>query len=82
MITTNPEVQRIAEDDRESPLASSREPRWIIDVGDDCRVGITTDDRCFVVLYPQAGGGWKSGKHIPRKAVQKMSELLAAGELA
>lgn len=56
-----------------------REPMAIVDVGHGCRVGIMSDDGCFLVLYPQPGGGWKPGKHIPRQAVEKMAELLATG---
>lgn len=57
------------------------EPAMLVDVGCGCRVGITSDDGCFLVLYPQPRGGWRPGKHIPRQAVEKMAELLAGGYL-
>jgi hypothetical protein len=65
--------------DQESTTRAVWEPAAIVDVGHGCRVGITTDDGCFLVLYPEPGGGWRPGTHIPRQAVQKMSELLAEG---
>lgn len=80
MLLANSDVRQVSDGGRESPISSSWEPQWQVDVGDDCRVGITIDDGCFVVLYPQAGGGWKPGQHIPRQAAEKISELLAAGE--
>lgn len=82
MATANTQkVVRQADHDRGMPTVDSWQPRWQVDCGDDCRVGITVDDGCFVVLYPQRGGGWKPGKHIPRQAAEKISQLLTAGEL-
>lgn len=60
--------------------ASALEPKWTVDVGSGCEVGLTIDDGCFVVLYPQ-GGGWKPGSYIPKAAAKKIAALLDEGAL-
>ncbi len=54
---------------------SSWQPRWRVDVGHGCEVGITTDDGCFVVLYPTEVGQWRPGKHIPIAAARLIGAL-------
>jgi len=51
-------------------------PKWVIDVGDKCKLGITIDDGCFIVLYPQDSGTWKPGKHIPKEVAERLGELV------
>lgn len=50
-------------------------PRWIVDCGRDCEVGIAVDDHCFVVLAKTFDGQWHPTKHIPRQAAEKLGEL-------
>ena len=35
------------------PSLTGREPKWIVDVGSGCELGITTDDGCFFGSLPQ-----------------------------
>jgi hypothetical protein len=57
------------------------EPRWRVDVGSGCEVGLTVDDHCYVVLLPHYStessepAGWRPGKWIPRAAALKIAEL-------
>lgn len=51
------------------------QPRWTVDVGHGCEVGVTTDDGCFLVLYPMKDGQWRPGAHIPTAAARLMGTL-------
>lgn len=51
------------------------QPEWRVDVGCGCEVGVTTDDGCFLVLYPAENGEWWPGKHIPLAAARRIGEL-------
>jgi hypothetical protein len=54
-------------------------PRWLVDVGHGCELGITTDDGCFVVLYPHEDNAWQPGRHIPKPVAERMAQLAASG---
>ena len=59
----------------ESLAVSSWQPQHVVDVGCGCELGITTDDGCFVVLYPINSSQWRPSTHIPRKVAEKIGEL-------
>lgn len=48
-----------------NPSEPHWEPEWIVDMGDGSTLGVAIDDHCYVVLYPQEGGGWHPGTHMP-----------------
>ena len=59
--------------------ASDWQPRWEVDVGSGCKVGVAIDDHCFVVLVPgfemkdgeiEYTGQWKPTPWIPRAAAR------------
>ena len=56
-------------------------PRWLVDVGQGCSVGITTDDGCFVVLCQDWYGNWRLSKHIPPTVAQFLGGLAVAGRI-
>jgi hypothetical protein len=57
------------------PKTTAWTPKWIVDCGKDCEVGLTVDDHCFLVLIKGDSGEWQPCKHIPREAAKKMWEL-------
>jgi hypothetical protein len=67
MNTDNPMAEPDYADDRDSGSVAEWRPRWVVEVGHNCRVGIAIDDGCFVVLYPKPGYNWKPGTHVPRQ---------------
>jgi hypothetical protein len=66
-------------DDHCKPEAVGWRPRWLVDVGHGCQLGITIDDDCFLVLYPHDNDTWKPGKHIPKQVAERMTQLVASG---
>lgn len=54
-------------------------PRWLVDCGKGCEVGITIDDHCFVVLAKSSSGQWGPATHIPWQAVDKLGKLFNGG---
>ncbi len=58
-------------------VVSPWQPRWRVDVGHGCEVGVTVDDGCFVVLYPDEMGQWRPGTHIPVAAACLMKMVNA-----
>ena len=60
---------------RDGPALDLWQPRWTVDVGHGCEVGVTTDDGCFLVLYPTKAGRWRPGAHIPTAAARLMGAL-------
>jgi len=56
-------------------LMSPWQPRWRVDVGHGCEVGITIDDGCFVVLYQNESEQWRPGSHIPLAAARLIGTL-------
>lgn len=57
------------------PIQDIWQPDQIVDVGHGCKLGITTDDGCFVVLYPTEFGQWRPGTHIPPPVAKVIGEL-------
>jgi len=69
--------------DGTSLSATDWQPKWEVDVGHNCKVGITTDDHCFVVLVPafemkggevEYTGEWKPTPWIPMAAARLIGE--------
>ena len=63
------------QDSGQCPVGVLWVPQWIVDCGKGCEVGITIDDRCFVVLAKNWVGQWVPTTHIPREAAEKIGEL-------
>ena len=57
-------------------VKSNWQPKYIVDVGCGCEVGLSTDDGCFIVLYPNDVGQWELGTHIPMQVAQLIAKLL------
>ena len=57
------------------PTKDVWQPEQIVDVECGCKLGITTDDGCFVVLYPTEFGQWRPGTHIPTPIARVIGEL-------
>ena len=51
------------------------QPEWVVDVGCGCELGVTIDDGCFVVLYPNGCGQWQLGTHIPLEVAKLLGKL-------
>lgn len=62
----------------ETPALNLWEPKWIIDVGHECMVGLTIDDGCFVALLQNETGQWCPTTHIPKNVAIKISEIVEA----
>ena len=83
------EAQRLTEDTSGSagPKAEAGEPsapvrwrpRWLVDVGQGEKLGLTIDDGCFVVLYPTPDNFWRSGTHIPPQVAERIAQLVSSG---
>ena len=56
--------------------ASSWIPEWFVDVGHGCTLGVTIDDHCFVVLYPDESGQWSPGTRIPEPVARFISSIV------
>jgi hypothetical protein len=48
------------------------QPKEVIDVGNGCRMGITSDDGHYLVLSPSYTGSW-----IPPVVAKRLGELAA-----
>jgi hypothetical protein len=57
----------------QSPIAW--QPKEIVDLGNDCKVGIVTDDGCYLVLLPSSNGFWKPTSWIPARVAIRLGEL-------
>jgi len=57
----------------ESPLIW--QPKEIIDLGDGCKIGITSNDGYYLVLLPSYKGAWKPSNWIPAKVAKRLGEL-------
>ena len=80
MITEQKEQMAASVAITEEPLGSSKwTPRWIVNVGHNCHLGLTTDDRCFVVLYPKKDGSWCPGTHIPTEVAIIIGKMATIG---
>ncbi len=67
----------------ENPISSTTvgvqwEPTWLVDCGNDCKVGITMDDGCYLVLVQDQKAQWQPTKWIPAAAARFMGKSLAA----
>jgi hypothetical protein len=51
------------------------QPKEIIDLGDGCKIGITTNDGYYTVLLPGYNGSWKPTNWIPARAAKRLGEL-------
>ena len=55
------------------------QPRWRVDVGHDCEVGVTVDDGCFVVLVQNESSEWHPTAHIPVAAARLIGTVSTEG---
>jgi hypothetical protein len=51
------------------------QPKWFMDIGNQCQVGIDIDDHCFVVLTKNIVGSWTPSEWIPPKVAIRLGEL-------
>jgi len=51
------------------------QPDELVDVGDDCQCGITTDDHCYVVMLPKDNGSWEPTPWIPKRIAERLGQL-------
>ena len=51
------------------------QPRWLVDIGNQCQVGIDIDDHCFVVLTKNVVGSWTPSEWIPPEVAIRLGEL-------
>jgi hypothetical protein len=68
-------------DDLDNPEGVNWRPRWLVEVGHGCHLGLATEDGCFVVLYPGKNGTWRPGKRVPRPVAERMAQLAGSGVL-
>ena len=59
----------------ENPISPIWRPRWFIDIGNKCQVGIDIDDHCFVALTKNVVGSWTPTEWIPPKVAIRLGEL-------
>lgn len=53
------------------------QPQEIVDIGNGCQCGITTDDHCYIVLTKNIVGSWTPSRWIPPKVAKRLGELAA-----
>ena len=53
------------------------QPKEVVDIGDGCRMGITSDDGFYMVLSPSCTGSWKPSSWIPPVVAKRLGELAA-----
>ena len=58
-----------------SPFVEQWEPSWLVDVGNDMKVGIALDNECYVVLTQTSAGLWRPITHIPVEAAKMLGRL-------
>ena len=51
------------------------QPKEIIDIGNGCKMGITSDDGYYIVLSPSHEGSWKPSNWIPPMVAKRLGEL-------
>ena len=71
----------------ESPAyVSPWQPKWKVDVGHGCEVGVTIDDHCLMALIPthkmtngeiEFTGEWKPTPWIPKAVAEFMATKVA-----
>jgi hypothetical protein len=53
------------------------QPKEVVDLGNGCRMGITSDDGYYLVLSPSYTGSWKPSNWIPPVVAKRLGELAA-----
>jgi len=53
----------------------ARQPKEIINLGDGCKIGITTNDGCYTVFLLDCNGSWEPTNWIPARAAKRLGEL-------
>ena len=53
------------------------QPTEIIDLGDGCKIGITTQNGCYTVFLLDDNGSWEPTNWIPARAAKRLGELAA-----
>jgi hypothetical protein len=53
------------------------QPKEIVDLGNGCRMGITSDDGYYMVLSASYTGSWKPSNWIPPVVAKRLGELAA-----
>jgi len=51
------------------------QPKEVVDLGNGCRMGITSDDGYYLVLSPSYTGSWKPSNWIPPVVAKRLGEL-------
>jgi len=51
------------------------QPKEVIDLGNGCRMGITSDDGYYMVLSTSCTGCWKPSSWIPPVVAKRLGEL-------
>ena len=51
------------------------EPKEIVELGNGCKMGITSDDGYYIVLSPGHEGSWKPSNWIPPMVAKRLGEL-------
>jgi hypothetical protein len=59
-----------------SPFVEQWEPSWLVDMGNNMKVGIALDNECYVVLTQTAAGPWRPITHIPVEAAKMLGRLV------
>jgi hypothetical protein len=63
------------------------QPKEVIELGDGCRIGITTHEDSYTIFVLDHDGSWKPTNWIPARAARRLgelatSQLLLANELS
>jgi hypothetical protein len=53
------------------------QPKEVVDLGNGCRMGITSDDGYYMVLSTSYTGSWKPSNWIPPVVAKRLGELAA-----
>jgi hypothetical protein len=53
------------------------QPKEVVDLGNGCRMGITSDDGYYMVLSASYTGSWKPSSWIPPVVARRLGELAA-----
>jgi len=51
------------------------QPKEIVDLGDGCKIGITTHDSCYTIFVLDPDGCWEPTNWIPARAAKRLGEL-------
>lgn len=53
------------------------QPKVVVDLGNGCKMGITSDDGYYMVLSTSYTGSWKPSSWIPPVVAKRLGELAA-----